>query len=59
MGEKINGETKALYCYYIRSFTMNLLCKQQTIGYSPALLVLVQVKKVKETSDVVERAQEM
>lgn len=43
----------------LESFTMNLPCKQQTIGYSPELLVLVQVKKVKETSDVVERAQEM
>lgn len=43
----------------LESFTKDFLCKQQTSGFSLQLLVLVQVEKVKETSDVIERAQEM
>lgn len=43
----------------LESFTKNLLGKQQTAGFSLEVLVLVQVEKVKETSDVIEWTQEM
>lgn len=52
-------ELKPLIVVTLESFTRNLLGKWQTTRFFLELLVLAQMEKVKETSEVIERAQEM